>query len=322
MSRYNQYEKNQQLIKDYFSSGTVMFRGVLEVIYLAAIVGINLVVAGMTKELIQMVAKANNMEIAFASSPIYTVVSLIVTAIPFLLIAIAYFIIFGKSNSESPSARPNAGFTILNVFAVIDLVIAILVTIGSVLMIVIFFSELQDKIGKNAIISLVGTIVACALKLIVAIVYKLYIGSVLRTAKSVEMRATGSKAYGVFSVLRAICSVFNVIAWLAIMIFNSKIREILLGLTDNDNYKEIITFVTGRGIWVYVLFFILSLAVFVIYIVDAVIAFGYNNRIKEASMDIGFNDRQSPPSSDGFYGDSQPKRRKRRDGYGDRFIED
>lgn len=318
-------QTNNQILKDAFGKGAVLVRAILEVLLLAATVATYFMMNGMSAEVIRIVNSIlSDSGTTLPENALLTglIPSLIATAIPMILTATAYFIIYGKSRSSSPNARSDAGFIILNIFAILELIGTVLVSGIGIAASVIFLIKKPDSLKNSKAIGIAAPIAVIAVflfMLIAAIVYKLYIGSVRRTAKTAELSNRGAKAYGVFSVLFAVSSFFNVLLTLGLVLLHKKLCDVVRDLVSSDASEQIVSFLSNSGLWFYLILFFTALVTFVIHIVDAKIALGYNSCIKDAQ----YRGAGNPPANNGFYsGEVQPGTEKKKRGYGDRFIED
>ena len=197
----------------------------------------------------------------------------------------------------------------------------ILTAIAGIFMNIVLLTNSPESAVVRREYSVPGILIGCTLKLIVSIVYKLYIGSVLRTARSNELRSRGAKAYGIFSILRGLLLLVVAVASLMMVILRNEIRGEMIELVSDYNINEIILFLTEKGEWLYLMLFILSLSAFFVYLFDGIIALWFNRCIKDARYEGGYNDPQPPYEGEDLNRSNAP-RRSRRDGYGDRFIED
>ena len=322
----NHLQNNNRILNDYFRSGAVLVRGILQLLALGAGIGFCLAMNAQTPRIVSLINKEYGTNVPVNSVLTSAVPSIITTAIPMVLIAVAYFIIFGKSRSSKPNARSDAGFIILNIFAIIELVCVIIASVAVVAGSVFIFLRKPKDLSANSsrvlMASLIGTVVMCVIALIIAIIYKAYIGSVRKTAKTAELCNTGAKAFGVFSVLSAISSAFGVLGTLGLFILRSRVVDLLRNAAITDIPEELSSIFVDGSMWLFLCLFLSALITFITHIVDAKIALGYNRHIKEARLNGSAGDVNDPPMNDGFYGgDDQPRKRKR-SGYGDRFIED
>lgn len=321
------FQMNNKILKDAFGRGSVLFRAILEVLMIAATVGFYLALNAVSADIIRVVnAVLSNGSTKIQENLLLTTMipTIIATAIPLILTAVAYFIIYGKSRSTSPDARSDTGFIILNVFAILELIGAVIVAGTGISASVILLVKMPESMQKNKTlwtVMLIGAIVCLAVMLIIAIVYKLYIGSVRRTAKSNELSNRGAKAFGVFSILKSIWSFLGVLSAAGMLILHNRLIDMLRNALSENAYDAISNFVAGKGTLVFVLILMMSLTVFLTHIADAAIALGYNRCIKDAQYSGA--GKADPPANDGFYSsDAQPKTEKKKKGYGDRFIED
>lgn len=320
----NTSRPNTQLIKDYFRKPSTLIRGILELLMIGAGFGLIAGFGNLLKELIQIVNANIDNPISAEAAATYSLPSYILPAIVMLLTAIAWIIIFGMSRSDSESSRPDAGFVILNIFAIIRLILAIIAAIGGVVFGIFIFVKRPAQMGDNPtrpLLFMIGLFISCAIVLIVTIAYKLFIGSVRKTSKYGELYRSGAKSTGVFCVLAAISAGFSVLSTFVLVLFNKRAFEIIADNTTSQVTIDVCRMCASRGGIVFLMIFLIALISFVTHIVDAKIALGYNNHIKNAEL-YGYSDNRPQPPSDGFYGDDREERPKRRSGYGDRFIED
>ncbi len=325
MPNLNPVQTNNQLLRNAFGKSAVLVRAILEVLLIAATVGTYLTLNGMFAEIIRIINSVMSdsgttlPENVLLSS---LIPSMIATAIPMILTAAAYFIIYGKSRSSSPNARSDTGFIILNIFAILKLIGTVIISGIGIAAGVIILIKQPESFKNNKAIGIVVPIAVIAVFvfiLIFAIVYKMYIGSVRKTAKTAELCNSGAKAYGVFSILFAIISFFNVLLSLGLVLLHKKLYDMVRDLVSSAASEQIGSFLSNSGSWFYLTLLFSALVTFVIYIVDAKIALGYNNCIKEAR----YRGAGNPPANDGFYSsDTQPAAERKKRGYGDRFIED
>ena len=147
-----------------------------------------------------------------------------------ILIAAAFLIIYFKSRSNDPNATPNAGVTILYVFAIIALVGVIIAIVAAVVLIVFMFL-LYSKLSSEGIDSLyVGvpfiddllsyswtptSLLALTIAGIVLLVFAgfialfiqinrlRYYGSIRKSLNTVELQNKGAKPFGVMCLISA-----------------------------------------------------------------------------------------------------------------------
>ncbi len=361
MTQYYDNQTNNRIVKEYFSSGVVLFRAVLEILMIGALVSLTLASNSLIKGLFGTLSSVGvsdfkTVDTAATSS----IVSSVAASIPMLLTAIAYILIFVKSRSDAPYSRPDAGLTILNVFAILRLVGAVVLTVVVPLAVYLVISGVIKDTnpatssyhfstsGGTALV--VATLVAGVISLIMAIVYKLYIGSINKTAKSNELSRTGAKAWGVFSVLMAIEAAFSLLATVVLPIIVKRIPEWVESSGGDREAIEAVRYLGDHGTAMMILMIAIAVIAFVTYIVDAAIALGYNRHIKEAEYEAYAADhpRNNGPYGDAYSDDVQTPAgyrsdaaadahspnadpsgytydrpsRKDRSGYGDRFIDD
>lgn len=322
----NTSRPNNQLIKDYFRKPTMLIRGILELLMIGAGIALIAVFGKLSTDLVRIMNEYSDNPVSMDAVSKSPFLAYTIPAIVMLLTAIAWFIIYGKSRSDSNSSRPDAGFIILNVFAVIRLVTAIIAAIAGVAFGIFIFVKRPAQMGDDParpLVFMIGMLISSALILIVAIAYKLFIGSIRKTSKYDELYRSGAKSTGVFSVLAAISDGFNVLGTFALVLFSKRIFEAVAERTSSKAAQDICRLFADRGTMVILVIFFVSVIVFVTHIVDAKIALGYNKHIRDAETYGYREERPQSDDDDGFYGSDREERpKKRRSDYGDRFIED
>lgn len=303
----NQYSPrdNNYVVKDYMKSYSVLIRGIFQLVYAGLYLAMGLTAIGFAKDIIALSSnyRAEDVRITETVASVSTV-SAIIAIIPFLLIAIAYFIIWFKSRNQSPDSRPDSGITILNVFAILELIGVIIAVVVMVIgTVALTITEIdKSRPGSNVtvktdyaalIISLVAICIASALLLVVAIVNKVYIGSIRRTAKTTELSNKGAKAHGVISVICAIGAGLSVFSVVACFILKNHLPELMKSSDATTN--SITYYIMDKGTAILLLSLFLELVSFAIYVVDAKIAFGYFNHIKEESAPLSPHMSGEPP---------------------------
>lgn len=274
---------NNHIIKGYFRSAAVLWRGILQILYAGLYIGLILIASSTARGIILITDSDYEVLKIYDTVNISVLVSSFVATVPFLLIAVAYIIIYAKSRNEAIESRPDAGITILNVFAIIELAGAILASIGMIAGIVLtFINEMSRTSGSYDIVPLIASAAAggigCAVIIAIAIVYKLYIGSVSKTARTTALLSKGAKAYGVFSVLRAIGAGFSVLSAVGILVVLRYLPE-WFKTTDVD--QQISNYLAEKGAAFFLMLLAMAIVVFVMYILDAKIALGYAGYIRQ-----------------------------------------
>lgn len=137
----------------------------------------------------------------------YTI-ALILSAIPSALIVAALWIIHLRSRSNNPSANPMAGFTIIRVLAIIELV---LVCVGGLLMFVVLgiLTTIPDETGyATAVMSISFGVVIIVIGVLLLSVFSqlIFAGSFKKSLLSPFLLSKGSVLFGVMMILSALAS--------------------------------------------------------------------------------------------------------------------
>ena len=138
--------------------------------------------------------------------------TLIVSSIFSVLILAALWIIHLRSRSNNPSANPLAGFTIIRVLAIIEIVFLCL---GALILFITFgvMASIPDDTGYAAAIMSVGIVVlliALAVMLLFVISQLVFAGSFKKSLYSPYLLSKGSVLFGVMMILSALASLSSI----------------------------------------------------------------------------------------------------------------
>ena len=318
MARLYPVQRNNAIVKEYMRSGAVFARGLMAVLYVCLFITLNLGAGDFFAEVARRAAGASADQNAVQTGMTATMIAIFVATIPMLLLAIAYFIIYFKSRNEDRASQPDAGLTMLNIFAVIEMICTILATVGGIAASVILtiheyttHSTTSRMSTVSMFLNMGATVLACVILMIIAIVYRVYIGSINTTAKTTELKNNGAKAFGVFSVIRAIGGFFTVLATAGALILFKRLPEFVTQSNGDANAMNVAMYVAEKGLPIIILLMLIAIVTFISYILDAKIALGYNNHIKDVRYGLEQQEYQQP------YGGQQSPRRD----YTDRYID-
>ena len=248
---YNPYLSNVALVKGYFKSNRVLVMGILYVVSLALsicssvynILHPNTLIDQFSRfmEMIDPSYVSDMRELYFqyvSNNSGSAILSMVAGALVTGLFIAAYLIIYAKSRSRSPEATPQAGVTILKVFAIISLVLVIVMavlplTAGMILLFVfkdfllhelsqVLPPEYYNDIASMATVVLVILSVIAALVILYLLLMSIgrvrYYDSVKQSLTTVELQSGGAKLYGVMCIITAVLTVFGVIGNIGSMI--------------------------------------------------------------------------------------------------------
>ncbi|MBQ7134398.1 MAG: zinc ribbon domain-containing protein [Ruminococcus sp.] len=294
---FNPFSQNISIVKSYFRKKTVLTQGILYIV--AALLNIATVLMMMPVmnnfmstvfSIPELTADMTAQEFEFISSfmDIYInsvmIVSLVMSVALSALVATAYFLMYFKSKSDNPMSTPNAGVTILYVLSIIQLIPIIITTVMMALMIILMFvmalipelSSDYNSGGSVAIIAIIYTIVfggMCTLLLLYFINQVRYYKSIRTSLNTVTLTNKGAGIFGVLSMIYGIYTALNALSSFGVIpMFNmisTMVPEfaVIEGLLNSFVPVVIISAVT-------------SAVLATIYIINAVIALGYKNHIK------------------------------------------
>ena len=247
---FNPFSKNLSLVKDHFKSGSVLALAIIKAVtavmtVITSVVSAKYIYSFMINLLRQLDASYDIINIVheqMSSSVASSISSTAPAVIIGLLIAVAFFIIYFKSRNDSPQATPKAGFSILYVLAVLNLIGAILISLVLVLCIVaviIAAVEINNYLGgaygayrrldlpfnirgyynmSTSAVTILAVVISIVLAVATFIILFYYINqvryysSVKNSITSVELLNNGAKPYGVMNIIFAIFSALNLLS--------------------------------------------------------------------------------------------------------------
>ncbi len=293
---FNPFLQNINIVKSYFRKPTVLTQGVLYII--SAILSIATVVLMMpimnnyidtVFSLPQFTADMSAQETEFISSfmDIYMnsamFFSLISSVVVTALVATAYFLIHFKSKSDNLMSTPKAGVTILYVLAIVQLIPIIIVTALIALLIIMMFilAFAPSMVNETesfpfVIIAVIYTIVfggMCAVLLLYYINQVRYYKSIRTSLTSVSLTYKGAGIFGVLSMIYGIYTILSSFSGFGVIPMFNMIAELEPELTFMTELIE--PFAPA-----FIISAVASLLMGTIYIINAVIALGYKNHIK------------------------------------------
>ncbi len=297
---FNPFAQNVAIIKSYFKRPLVLIIAILYILAsLASVVvafttssgmsqmfsslfSIPEVVEGMTAEDMQMFELYTNEG--------YMTISMMSSMIPSLILmgltVASYFIIYFKSKNENPFATPKAGFTILFILSILELIASIGVAL-LLLLCVALFGILALAMPQEAGMSSGDSAVMVAVFIVLAVIYialgavlltyainKLrYINSVRNGLSTVNISYKGAGAYGVFSIIFA---VMGIISSLTLMLFG----PLMSALTASLGEPMLDSLFAPLGN-VFLISGAVSILSSVYMLLDGILALGYKKHIKK-----------------------------------------
>ena len=311
--QFNPYAANVDIVKGYFRSGKVLALGILYLISLGLSVATTLMqpvsvtldrFIGLFDQLgIDSSELSSYYSSAVTESSASTVLSILFSSIITVLTAVAFIIIFAKSRSNDPESTPSGGIGILRVFSVIAFVLSIIVVVLIVIAFVIFIIAISSvneyfdgDVQKATVFQVIaGLIVSLFIFLLLSFTgsQKNFYRSAKWSLTSVDLETTGSVAYGVYNIIFAIFMGISMIG-------------------------SAITMITGFSLF-NLLSFLTVLVAFIILILTASLALGYNRYIKRQKY--GYNDTPYGGAPNGPQDDNyrMPYGGSPQGGYGDNY---
>lgn len=288
---YNPYAQNVAILKSYFKRPAVLIVGIIFLISLA--LSIASIFAMPTDYIGNTYAQLYNdmglyeeakMFQDFYSSPI-SGLSSIISALPSLalsaLMGIAYIIIYKKSKDDNINSSPKAGFVILFIISIVQLVMAIGVTalffgVFAIMWIALyaiistdykFPTNPQDELIVGVTFGVCALILALMFTLV--LVYSIsrmkYTKSLKDSVSSVQLSFKGAKAYGVSSIIFAVMELLFLFPTLIIVLLSYYIADISPVGLPIPLFSISLASVVLSG---------------VLYIIDGIVALGYRKHIR------------------------------------------
>ena len=214
---YNPYATNLAVVKEYFQKPKVLAMGILQILSILVMIVMAIVSSASVSEAISRAPEMDRFISYGGGSAISaaTIIPIIIGAIPILVTALGYILLYTGSRSEN--GRPTAGATTLFVMAIITLcftglgVLSVLILMllgGSMISIAQSFGG--DYYGGSAGV-LEGVYIALMIFIALIVLYEVlycvhrvrFFNSVRKSATSVELSCKGATGFGVMSVINA-----------------------------------------------------------------------------------------------------------------------
>lgn len=217
---YNPYATNLAVVKEYFQKPKVLAMGILQILSILVMVIMAIVSSTAASQAISLMPEGDRF-ISFGGGSFIsaaTIISVALSAIPILVTALGYILLYTGSRSEN--GRPTAGATTLFVMAIITLCFTGLGVLGllstfllgsSVISIAQSFGGSYSYYGGSAgVISgiYIALMIFVALIMLYEVLYCVhkvrFFNSVRKSATSVELSCKGATGLGVMSVINAV----------------------------------------------------------------------------------------------------------------------
>ena len=215
---YNPYATNLAVVKEYFQKPKVLAMGILQILSILVMIVMAIVSSASVSEAISRAPEMDRF-ISYGGGSVLsaaTIVPIIISAIPILVTALGYILLY--TGSRSVNGRPTAGATTLFVMAIITLcftglgVLGLLIVMllgGSVISIAQSFggSYYGGSAGvfQGVYIALMIFIALIVLYEVLYCVHRVrFFNSVRKSATSVELSCKGATGFGEMSVINAV----------------------------------------------------------------------------------------------------------------------
>ena len=308
---FNPFAQNVAIIKSYFKRPLVLAIAILYIIVAVASIAVTFstsagisemyntlfsipeVTESMTEQdmkMFELYTNSSYMSISMASSMIP---SLIIMA----LTVVSYFIIYLKSKNENPYATPRAGFTILFILSILELISAIGVSLLMILIVgvmaILSFAMPQELglayedttvLSITMIFCIIMYVILGAVLLTYAISKLRYLNSVRKGLTTVNISHKGAGIYGVFSIIFAVIGIFSAIL---IMLF----APIMNAITASLGEPMITEMFSSLGS-VFLVSGVVTVLSSVYMLLDGILALGYKKHIK--NITDGFDGMNIP----------------------------
>lgn len=301
-TNFNPYAHNQAIVKSYFKRPLVLVLGILYLVSIvlsfASVFSMGTSMSDMYSTMFEATGVYEDMPSEMSgifsnfTSPGFLTTAFAVAMIPSMIItalyATAYFIIHFKSKNEAESSNPKAGFTILFVLAILNLIYSIFAALLLVLIIALFIvgaiaiSQDPTVSGSDATIATVMFSVCAlifagiaAILLIYTISNFNYIKSAKNSLSSATLSCKGAGTYGVMSIVFGITALLSVLPSLAMAPLMGSISQMIPSEFGAEFPAEIFNSMGS----LYLVSGLMSAFSVAIMIIDAIIALGYKKHI-------------------------------------------
>lgn len=280
--RYNPYSANVEIVKDYLKSGKVLFLGILHLLSLGmsvatlllnpANVAINSMLDAFSSMGLDVSEYYNSYGSYVTASSVAWALPTVISSVFTILTAIAFIVMFAKSRNTNPDSNPSSGASILRVLSLITFICTIIGVILIVALYVLFIigiSSVNDNFNGDvqaATITQVIIGIVVSLIIIFLISYtgsqKNFYRSIRNSLNSVELQRSGAVGFGVWNIIFAVFVGISMLSSLILTVTSFNLTNILLTSS--------------------------SLLSFLMLIMNASFALGYNSHIKREKY--GYND--------------------------------
>lgn len=316
---FNPFLKNLSVVKDYCKSPLVLAMGIVRIVSSALTIATPLIITSMMPGFIEDIKAllfqlAESAGLPYASirdmssvldsaskySSGFTVPAALPSMVITLLIAAAFIIIYVKSRNEDPSSSPVAGITILYVFAIIEMIAAIIAAVLIVLCAVVLiwaYFQLKAAAGNLYVFTIdlptfsqswdieitpamllgviiggmVAALIAVGILLFYTISKKRFYGSIRNSTNSVELQNKGAKPYGVLCIISAVFTAMSLLSTLSLFFLGIRFKA-MIAIAAMYAASTLVSFVTT--------------------ILEAKFALGYKRHID--NMKYGYNQPGGP----------------------------
>lgn len=279
---FNPYQQNVTAVKDYFKNGRVLTMGILYIVSLvlslittAFMMSNSKMILNYAMSLLSQLNPQLSEQIqadpAMLDGMTYTSgANLLLAVIPGVLVTglfiAAYLIIYFKSRNNDPNSTPRAGFTILQVFAVLSLIGTILGALILIAGMMLFIGLINMKSGEMPVSVTLsnGTTIdprtVLNIAVVVMIVYSVlvlffglfttinrvrYIGSVKNSLTTVQLQSGGAKPYGVMCIILGVLSAIGVLGSIVSVLGTGPLMPLMLLLAISNLISTVMLFIEG-----------------------------------------------------------------------------
>ena len=210
---YNPYATNLAVVKEYFQKPKVLAMGILQILSILVMIVMAIVSSASVSEAISRAPEMDRF-ISYGGGSVLsaaTIVPIIISAIPILVTALGYILLYTGSRSES--GRPTAGATTLFVMAIITLCLTGFGVLMALLCLLVSSSLFswglpfgKFSYGETTLYVIFAIfVVLIVLYEVLYCVHKVrFFNSVRKSATSVELSCKGATGFGVMSVINAV----------------------------------------------------------------------------------------------------------------------
>ncbi len=301
-TNFNPYAHNQAIVKSYFKRPLVLVLGILYLVSIvlsfASVFSMGTSMSDMYSTMFEATGVYEDMPSEMSgifsnfTSPGFLTTVFAVAMIPSLIItalyATAYFIIHFKSKNEAESSNPKAGFTILFVLAILNLIYSIFAALLLLLIIALFIvgaiAISQDPTVSGSDVT-IATVMFSVCALIFAgiaailLIYTIsnfnYIKSAKNSLSSATLSCKGAGTYGVMSIVFGITALLSVLPSLVMAPLMGSMSQMMPSEFGAEFPAEIFNSMGS----LYLVSGLMSAFSVAIMIIDAIIALGYKKHI-------------------------------------------